>query len=239
MTRTSLVALTAISIASTAALADFRVVGVQPIRWGQSDGAVGFVGGTVENFEDATLAPGLQVEWLSPAGNVGPTAILPTLFTNATSDAFGTAFANGAWDGANSLITGRGNQSYNYSNPANWGDMVLHFDPPVKMVGFSMQQADAEVALVINGASIGGFYSLTGLGSPGARSGYILIEARNGSSISTLKLDNGGGDGFCIDHLLYSTTGAPTVAVAGFSPNVWPRPDSQLGFASGTVTENF
>ncbi len=38
---------------------------------------------------------------------------------------------------------------------------------------------------------------------------------------------------------MYSTAASPTVAVAGFSPSVWPRPDLQLSFASGTVTEDF
>lgn len=208
------------------------VSGSQPIRWGLTGGAIGFGDGTLEDFEDAALAPGLQVEWNSANGNFGPSSTLPNLFNPVTNDPFGNAFASGVWDGSRCLISARENRTYSYFDSANWGDVVFHFNPPVRAVGFSIQQMDLDCRLVINGTDVGGLAARAGLSPSGGRSGYILIQADGTDTISSIKLDNSGGDGFTIDHLKFSTISSPRFNVAGFGPHLWGSPDSVLGLSA-------
>ncbi|MFT3683520.1 MAG: GC-type dockerin domain-anchored protein [Phycisphaerales bacterium] len=234
------------TLAAAIAVATFAVVtqaqvtvrGVPTLRWATSDGSIGFQNATVEDFEDTTLAPGLSIFWSASGGTVGPVTTLPRVFNPNTDDPFGTAFNNGQWDGTHALISAPGNQSYSYSAAQNWGDVELRFDPPVTAVGFSMQQADAEVTLVVNGTPAGGLSALSGLSFNGGRTGYIVVTASGGGTISTLKLDNSGGDGFVIDHLLYTTQTAPVVSVTGFNATVWPRKDGEVGITP-VQTEDF
>ena len=242
LNRTSICIHTAIAIAAfhaciSAAHAQITVRHVNTIRWGTSDGSVGLQGATVEDFEDVNLAPGLSVFWNATAGTLGPVTVLPRTFAPDTDDPFGSAFAGGAWDGTRGLISALGNQSYNYNASQNWGDLELRFDPPVVTVGFSLQQADAEVNLVINGTPAGGLSALTGAPMNGARAGYFVINT-TGTPISTLRLDNFGGDGFVIDRLLYTTQAAPLVGVMGFDATTWPRTDGEVGI-SPLQTEDF
>jgi hypothetical protein len=223
---------------ASVAHAQISVRAVTPLRWGTSAGSLGLGNAALESFEDTTLVPGLSVLWYAPAGNIGPVTTLPQTFNCATGDPFGTAFSNGAWDGVNGLVSARGNQTYSYGASQNWGDLELQFTTPQKVVGFSLQQADAEVTLVVNGVTIGGLGSLTGTPMNGGRIGYFVVTADGADSISTLKLDNTAGDGFVIDKLLFSTQPTPTVSVTGFSSAVWPRPDKELGITP-VQTEDF
>ncbi len=221
-----------------AAHAQFSVRAVSTLRWGSSSGSVGLASATLEDFEDTALAPGLSILWYAPAGNIGPVTSLPQTFACATGDPFGTAFSSGAWDGTHGLVSARGNQTYSYSASQNWGDVELQFATPQKAVGFSLQQADAEVSLVINGVAVGGLASLTGASMNGGRIAYFVVTAGGSDSISTLKLDNTAGDGFVIDMLLFSPNPPPEISVTGFAPGTWPRPDNELGITP-VATEDF
>lgn len=236
-TRRCLFVVAAVASCATGALAQVSVVAVPPSRWAATDAALGFTGGTLENFEDTTLAPGLSILWVAPAGNIGPVTALPAIFNTSTGDPFGTAFNNGAWDGSNACVSARGNQTYNYTASDNWGDIEFQFATPVRTVGFSLQQADAEISIVINGTSIGNLGTLTGTSFSGGRAGYFILSSSS-SSIATLRFDNAGGDGFVIDHLLFSPEPSPTLNITSFTPALWSTPDKNLGMTA-TATEDF
>lgn len=238
MTHTRLFAVAALAaglVASTHAA--ITVSGSQPIRWGLTGGAIGFADGTVEDFEDATLAPGLQVEWLSPAGNFGPTSTLPNLFNATVADPFGNAFVGGNWDGTHACISAHENRTYNYFDGSNWGDVVFHFNPPVRAVGFSLHQMEGDTRIVINGTDRGSVSSLAALSPGSARIGYVLIQCEANDTISSVKLDNIGGDGFTVDHLKFSTATSPRFNVDGFGPQLWGSPDSVLGLSSFAIED--
>jgi len=219
--------------------ADITGRAVPVIRWGQSPASVGLADCTMEDFEDTTLAPGLSITWTAASGTVGPVTTLPRTFDPVTEDPFGNAFDTGVWNGTHALISALGNQSYNYSVAQNWGDVELSFSTPQRVVGFSLQQADANITVVINGVSHGTLSSIVGSSAvSGGRAGYFVITATGSDTISTLRLDNSAGDGWTIDSLLFSPNAAPVIGVTGISPTEWPRPDAQLGI-SPAVTENF
>lgn len=217
----------------------FRLIGVTPTRWGINSETLGIpMTSTIESFEDVNLAPGLQVSWQSGGGETAPTSTLPALYNCSVGDAAGSAFVNGQWDGAHALISGRGNKSYGYSTGyTNWGKVTLHFDPPVHAVGFSLQQADIDVRLIINGVDRG-TVSSTGLSINGGRAGYVLVQATGADTISTLQLSNQNtGDGWVIDRLAYTTEAIPEVLAAGFV-TTGTLTDEQMG-VSGAVIESF
>jgi hypothetical protein len=207
-----LVALAALAFAPRHARAQFSFTGFGAGQWGASDATFGVAGYTIENFESTTLTSGLLVGWATPAGNVTPAATVPFTFNPVTQDPNGTAFQNGAWDGSNALVNTRTNQSYVYAAVNNWGDIILNFTTPVTSVGFSLQQNDFDVGIMINGSYAGGLQSLVGIVPNGDRYGYIRIDAAGGSSITSLQLANGRfafNDGFVIDHLAFSAIPEP------------------------------
>lgn len=181
------------------------VDGFKPTVWGTDDTNLGIAGAAIEDFEDSTLVPGLSLFWEAPAGNVGPVTALPALFNPSVDDPFGTAFIGGAWDGVRCLISGRGNQSYSYTAGGNWGDLVLIVDPPQRRVGFSVQQMDQATRLIVNGRDVGDFTQVSDLDFNGGRQGYVRLNARAGSRISSIRFQNGRvgsfGDGLAIDHV--------------------------------------
>jgi hypothetical protein len=192
---------------STEAVPAFIAQSFKPADWGIDDSTLGVAGASIEDFEDTALVPGLSIAWESPAGDVGPTQVLPHLFNPSTDDPFGTAFIGGTWDGVRCLVSARGNQSFNYSVGANWGDVVLNFDPPQRRVGFSVQQMDQAARLVINGRDAGDFTDISNLSFNGARQGYVRLDAKAGSRISSVRFANGRvgsfGDGLGIDHVAF------------------------------------
>ncbi|HEX8876144.1 MAG TPA: hypothetical protein VF777_05300 [Phycisphaerales bacterium] len=181
------------------------VDGFKPNVWGTDDAALGVAEAVVEDFEDTTLVSGLSLFWEAPAGNIGPVTTLPAVFNPAVNDPFGSAFIGGTWDGTHCLITGRGNQSYNYSAGSNWGDLVMSFDPPQRRVGFSVQQMDQATRLIVNGRDVGDFTQISDLDFNGGRQGYVRLNAKAGSRITSVRFQNGRvntfGDGLAIDHL--------------------------------------
>lgn len=233
--------ITALSIGASASLAGFSVYGVSPLRWGQSNGTLGVGNATIENFEDAALAPGLKVLWESPAGNVGPTAVLPNVFNPSTDDAFGTAFNGGAFDGTRCLLNTRTNDTFPYSDSASYGDVTFEFNPPVRLVGFSVHQNETDLGLFINGVNKGKLSTLTGLSPNGGKYGYILIQSSGADTISSIKIKNGSvpsGDGFTFDHLAFSTEPGPSVEVHGIAPSIWGIDNTSLGVANA-IFEDF
>jgi len=194
----------------------FTYTGFGPGQWGASDATLGITGYVLENFESTTLAAGLSVGWATTAGNTTPAATLPFTFNPVTQASFGTAFQGGLWDDSNAVVNTRTNQSYLYTDTANWGgDIVINFSTPVTSVGFSLQQNDFDVGLFINGSSVGGLQSLTGLAPNGSRYGYIRIDGNGGNTITSLQLVNGRvptfgfNDGFVIDHLAFAAIPEP------------------------------
>jgi len=203
--------------------AGITVTGFGPASWGAPDTTLGIAGYVIEDFEDTNLAPHLTIGWETQAANRAPSTTLPALFDPA-NDPFGTAFltpASGRWDGSCGLINTHDNQSHDYWDVAHWGDVVLHFDPGMKSVGFSLMQVDQEVRLIINNTDLGGLTALAGLAINGSRIGYVRLDATGTDTISSIRLANGRSgfnDGFVLDHLAYSTTGLPpenpSVAIA-------------------------
>ncbi|HVZ94074.1 MAG TPA: hypothetical protein VG797_06150 [Phycisphaerales bacterium] len=195
-------------IASTGAIAaaanaQFSYTGFGPAQWGGTDAALGISGYTIEEFEDTTLVPNLNIGVNSANGNRPLSTTLPTTFNPFTDDLFGTAFITGAWSGPNVIINTRTNLSHSYSETGSWGDLLIQFDTPVSSVGFSLDQAENDITLFINGQFRGSLFGLASLTTSGDRNGYVRIDATGAELISSITLDNGGGDGWVIDHLAF------------------------------------
>lgn len=217
------------------------VTGVPPIRWGLTGGAIGTGNTTVEDFEDVNLAPGIRILWESPAGNVGPTSVLPNTFNPSTDDAFGSAFVGGTYDGTHCLLNTRTNRAFSYSDGPSYGDVTFLFDPPVKIAGFSVHQNESDLGLIINGVDKGKLSTLTGLAPSEGKYGYIIIKADGSDELSSIKLKNGSipsGDGFTFDHVAFSTAPAPALLFSGFGPQYWGIDNTSLGVANA-VFETF
>jgi hypothetical protein len=231
-----------LALAAPALAADFVITGFPPGNWPQPDTSIGVAGYRLENFEDTQVAAGLRIGWESAAGTNTPSGTLPMLFHPAqdpNGPTFGYAFTNGVWDGSHCLVNGRGNISHPFNTPAPWGDVVLEFNPPVRAVGFSLHQSENPIQLLVNGAALGSLQTLGGLGLGSGRIGYFTVRAIGRVPISRIVLDNGGGDGWAIDHLAFlPESDLPAYLVSPFAPDVWPRSDAELGVTGYTI-ENF
>lgn len=200
-----------------AAHAGFSLTVISPSSWGATDDVLGVAGHAIENFEDATLIPGLQIGWTAPSGTILPSGTLPATFDPLTGDPYGSAFSShpcgstactSVWDGTKVLVSGKGNVSYPYNvnADANWGNVDLLFATPAKSVGFSVQQNESAVTVRINGAAA----TLVIPAAPsGGRLGYVRIDATGADSISALTLDNFNSDAFAIDHLAVAAVPEP------------------------------
>lgn len=238
--RSSLLSAALAAAFASVAFGGFSYVGIQPNRWGLLGGSIGVGNCTIESFEDLNLEPGVQVLWESPAGNVGPTSVLPATFNPSTDDGFGNAFVGGVWEGSRCLINVRTNDTFSYSESGNYGDVTFVFDPPVKHFGVSLHQSEFSQRVFVNGVERGTVSSLTGLAAGSFGIGYIIIKAEGADTISSVKFKNGlnpSGDGFTFDYLAFSTEANPTLLVDGFKPNVWGTDDSSLGVAEATVED--
>ena len=204
--------------------AAISIFGFGAAEWQASDSALGIGGAIIEDFEDANLISELSVSVTSGNGSYGPASTLPNTF-NPNTDPFGNAFVGGNWDGALGFINTRDNQSQNYGDNNNWGDVTFQFSNPMASVGFSVQQMQGDAPLTLNGSSLGGLLALSGLPVSGGHNGYIRIDADGGDTISTLALDNAFGDGFMIDHLAVKPVPEPVYAtgLVAFPFLVWHR----------------
>lgn len=80
-------------------------IGFSAASWQAADSVLGVDGFVIEDFEDTSLATGLQVQVIPPTlAGYGPTSTLPFIFDPVPDDTFGTVFDNGVWDGAHGLI---------------------------------------------------------------------------------------------------------------------------------------
>lgn len=219
--------------------AGVTVVGYPSVLWSANDAALALAGYTIEDFEDATLAPNLLVGCESPAGNLVPTNTLPALF-NPTNDAYGSAFRPGVWDGEHCLVNTRDNQSHSYGESQHWGNILLEFPARVRSVAFSVQNLELAARIEVNGTDLGAFSELTGLASGNIRNGLVRLDAADTNAIATIRLStatSGGYDGIVIDHLAFSTN-PPPFQFTSWSPGAWAANDWVLGVA-GWCREDF
>lgn len=196
-----------------AAATDFIVSGIPSDIWPRPDASIGVAGYTIEDFEDTNLVAGLRIGWESAAGTNAPSTHLPQVFEptqDPNGPASGYVFTNGVWDGLHCLVNGKGNVSHPFNSPELWGNMVLEFDPPARAVGFSLEQSENPIQLTVNGTPLGNLHTLGGLNIGGGRNGYLTLRATGTIPISRIVLDNGGGDGWVIDHLAFTTDAPPT-----------------------------
>ncbi len=226
------------SLASCPLLAGIEGRQITLPRWGfTQNGQLGLGDAVVENFEDASLAPGLQVRVITGNGTYGPTSTLPSVF-NTSVDAFGSAFLNTQWEGAAGLINTATNQTRFYNDANNWGDIELLFDPPVRLVAFSIAQREAQTIVFVNGSPFGELGAITGVPASSGRGGYAIIEATGQDTISSIRLDNQFGDGFVIDFVAFTPTPKPPVTMVGVSPTQWNASNAELGMP-GALLEDF
>lgn len=190
--------------------------------WGASDATLGVSGYTIENFEDVNLVSGLQVGVVSPNGDLNPTSTLPNTF-KPSDDGFGTAFTiggGGAWDGEHGVINTRTNQTFPYSESSSWGNLSFYFTGGASSIGFSMQQADRDVEIWLNGS----YYAnlsvlLPNVPVSGGRQGYIRVDADGTDVINSIKFrdaapgSGGFADGYMFDHVAFKAVPEPATMV--------------------------
>lgn len=211
-TSAALVALAGLSGLASATITGFSY---SASLWGASDAGLGIEGHTIEDFEDASLAPGFRVAITSSIGNLAPTSTLPGLM-NAVADPFGTAFVDSNWDGSRVLINTYDNQSKYYYTPGNWGNLTMYFDTPVNSIGFSVQQMQRTATnhIIINGIDRGDMLNFLGLTATGLRNGYARIYSFD-ETIQSVTLTSTYGDGWAVDHVAFGVIPAPASAMVG------------------------
>jgi hypothetical protein len=183
------------------AFAQFSYTGFGPNSWGVPDATLGLSDVAIEDFEDTTLLPNLLIGVTSGAGSRAPSNTIPAVF-NSSMDPNGSAFVNGTWDGAYGLISTRDNASHNYFDAPQWGVTTFQITGATWVFGFSVQQADADADVYVNGERVGTLTSLFGLPINGSRNGYCVIKATGEALISDVTIhNNNNGDGFMFDHV--------------------------------------
>lgn len=191
------------------------VTGFSSAQWGATDATLGVSGYTIEDFEDTTLASGLNVQVQSPSlGGYGPVSTLPFTFS-AAQDCCGAFNATLMWDGTKGLVNRPFVPIANYSNDGGWSDVSFLFAGGVSSLGFSYGQAEANIIITVDlgGGQKAVFNSTTYVGASGGRNGYLRFDAGLGETIYGIKLDNQAGnhDGIVYDHLAFQPvpTGVP------------------------------
>lgn len=212
-------------------------------QWGQpSNEALGLGKGITEEFEDASLEPGLSVQWFSQAGDSGPFTVLPNVFNPVTDDPNGNAFDNSVWGGTASLLNTRDNQSHPYGDVANFGDIQFNIaGDGARAVGFSVGDLDLLMDITINDKKFGTvpfLYGTSQLGS-GTRAGYLTITATT-ENILRIRLKNtraNFNDGWGIDHFTWVPAGRPLggrVTLSGFTAPYPQLPVTVEVYSAGT-----
>ncbi len=216
--RSTLVAVVALGLAAAVpARAAFHVTVVPPEQWGAPDAALGLAGGTVEDFEDVRLAPGLLVELSAPDGTFtgAAAAALPAVFDPVDGDPYGDAFIIGVWDGTHVLVNTPTNQSVDYGT-IDFPRVRLHVPGGASRLGFSLQQLTGNQGLEVNGVSLGRVAGLGLTPAPG-RNGYLIVSSDDPADPVTSVACGGGGDAFVIDHVAYLPAGSVPVRSATWS----------------------
>ncbi|MGE0858966.1 MAG: hypothetical protein AB7P42_07675 [Gammaproteobacteria bacterium] len=216
----SLATLAAIGLISTSLDASAAsAVAFGPAAWGASDAVLGVAGHVIEDFEDTQLANGLEVQVLPPSlSGYGPTATLPFTFDPGVDDQTSNAFVGSAWDGTRSLVNRPFVPITSYANDGGWSDVRFLFDAGVTSLGFSIQQAEANIGISLDlGGGFTFFLDSSSLLAPGGgRVGYLRIDAAPGEVIYGVHLDNQAGnhDGIAYDHLAFQPAPVPLPAGA-------------------------
>lgn len=190
--------------AASGAWAQYQFAGYGASFWQRADSVIGVAGYVIEDFEDLTLADGLQISVVALDGSFGPSSMLPSVFHPVTDDPFGNVFDTSPWDGTASLLNTYNNHSASYTFADHWNSiMKFYFDPGVRSVGFSVQQMQLSSTLVINGQVLGALHTRAGLALSSGRMGYIRIDACGGV-IHEVEIRSQNADGWAIDHLAFN-----------------------------------
>lgn len=207
--KTRLVCLAAaLLLAPTLTSAAIIVEFVPAAQWGLPDDQIGLGGGIVENFEDHTLAAGLAIEIANAQGQLSGTGAttLPNLFDPVQGDPFGDSFAQSVWDGTRVLVNTATNQSINYGS-LDWRPVGIYVPGGADWIAVASQQVTVNHALVVNGQVLG---RLAGLGFSlnSGRNGVMIVRSDDPSAPVFSLSFGGGGDAFCIDHVVFKPTGS-------------------------------
>ncbi len=201
----------ALFAALAANAAAVTVTGFNNSVWPRTDASMGIAGYVIEDFEDTTLASGLQVQFTSSLGSYGPVSTLPFTFDSSMDP--GTAFnASLMWDGTHGLINRPSMPLTSYGNDGGWGNFDLLFSGGVSSLGFSYGQAEFGILISLDFGSgfTSTFNSATYLPGSSGRNGYLRIDAGPGETIYGVRLDNQSYDGILYDHLAYQPVPSPT-----------------------------
>jgi hypothetical protein len=210
----------ALSSASALPAAAYTVTYFGPATWQASDAMLDVADCVIEDFEDVDLLPNMTVQIAEDDGSFAapPENPLARTFDPVTDDPFGSAFVSGVWDGSHVLVNTVGNQSGTYIDSTVWRDIRFTFSGVVRKVGFSLDQAGLDHAIVVNGVLLTTFSSLVGFVFGSDRNGYLVVRAEEGDAdISTLDVAHAGIDGFVFDHV------AVGAAVEPVEPTTWGR----------------
>ncbi len=195
--------LCALGAAASCATAQYEFAGYGASFWQRADSVIGVSGYVIEDFEDLTLADGLQISVVALDGSFGPSGTLPNVFHPVTDDPFGNIYDTSPWDGTASLLNTYNNQSATYTFADHWNSiMTLHFAGGVRSVGFSVQQMQLSSTLVIDGHVVGALHTRAGLTLSSGRMGYIRIDACGGV-MHEIEIRSQNSDGWAIDHLAF------------------------------------
>jgi DNA-binding winged helix-turn-helix (wHTH) protein len=185
---------------------DFTLRTFDPGVWPRADEEIGVEGFRIEDFEDAALVEGLQIELSDTPEAFGPTGTLPVLFNPDVNDTGGArVFVPGVWDGSRVFINRRSPPPHGYADFA-WGDVTFHIQGGATSFGFSLDDMDLNTELFVNGVSR---YNLRRLLPSGTiPNGYVRIDAAPGKAIYSVKVTNNAndttGDGMAFDHVAFS-----------------------------------
>jgi hypothetical protein len=193
--------------AAAPAAAGFIVTVVPAADWAADDAAIGVDGGTVEDFEDRTLAPGLAVELSDGAGNFTGSALttLANVFDPAEDDPYGSVFIDGVWDGVRVLLNTDGNEAVYYGS-RDFRKVRLHVPEGTAWIGMALMQVTRDDPLLVNGQDLGTVSSL-GLAPSFGRNGFLLISTDDAAEPIVSVTFGGGGDAFVVDHVVFATPG--------------------------------
>ncbi|MBU2502734.1 hypothetical protein KJ682_15485 [bacterium] len=186
----------------------FDVAHIPAERWGTPDAELGLGPGTVEDFEDVFLAPGLEFLLADPSGafSGAPATTLPGVFDPVAGDPWGDSFEAGVWDGSRVLVNAPGNQSQYYGS-SDWRPVMFLVPGGAAWLGMALQQVTINHELVVNGTSLG---RLSALGFPltPQRNGFLLISSDDPRDPIVSVSLGGRGDAFVVDHLVFGANPA-------------------------------
>lgn len=189
---------------------EFTIKSFDPSVWPRGDDEIGVAGFVIEDFEDALLADGLEIELSGGTEAFGPTVRLPIVFHPDVDDRGGArVFVPGVWDGSRLLINRNSPSPQGYADYA-WGDVTFHIPGGASSFGFSLHEMDLDTELFVNGVSLFNLRRLLPSGS--TRGGYVRIDAAPGVAIHSVKVANGvndkTGDGLGFDHVAFKPLGS-------------------------------